>query len=424
MPVAVEPTVHVVGAGLAGLSAAVKLAKDGAKVALYEGAGQAGGRCRSYYEPALDMEIDNGNHLVLSGNRETMAYADMLGTRGQLVGPVEAEFDFCDLGTGESWRLRPNSGRLPWWIFSDDRRVPGTKALDYLDLGKLLFTGKDSTIANAMPCSGLLYDRLWNPLLLAALNTEPPAASAGLAAAVVRESLALGGIACRPLIAEHGLSSAFVDPALALLERSGATIRTGARLRAVQFEGSRVSGLDFGGDQVALGAGDMVVLAVPSWVAGALLPDLSVPVEQRSIINGHFRIDAPASIPAMLGVVGGTIEWIFRFPHRLSITISGADRLLETPREELAALFWDEIQKATGLSAPMPRWQVIKEKRATFAALPDEDRKRPGTKTLWPNLFLAGDFTATGLPATIEGSIRSGFRAADFASSSKGEMLN
>ncbi|MBY0613803.1 MAG: FAD-dependent oxidoreductase, partial [Beijerinckiaceae bacterium] len=283
------PTIHVVGAGLAGLAAAVKLASSGARVALYEAAGQAGGRCRSYYEPALDMEIDNGNHLVLSGNRETMAYADMLGSRNQLVGPPTAEFDFCDIGTGESWRLRPNSGRIPWWIFSRDRRVPGTGPFDYLSLGKLLYAGKGATIGSAMPCSGLLYDRLWNPLLLAALNTEPPAASAALAAAVVKESLALGGHACRPLIAEHGLSSAFVDPALAFLERSGAAFKTNARLRGIAFEGVRAAALEFGGEQVTLMPQDMIVLAVPSWVAAQLLPGISVPVEQRSIVNGHFR---------------------------------------------------------------------------------------------------------------------------------------
>ena len=196
--------VHIVGAGLAGLSAAVKLANTGRTVHLHEAAGQAGGRCRSYFEPALDMEIDNGNHLVLSGNRDTMAYADMLGTRHELVGPAQAEFDFHDLVSGKTWRLRPNAGRIPWWVLQPSRRVPGTKAAEYLALARLMLAKEDDVIGDVIECSGLLYDRLWQPLLLAALNTAPHEASAKLAGGVIRESLARGGAACRPLIGARG----------------------------------------------------------------------------------------------------------------------------------------------------------------------------------------------------------------------------
>ena len=228
-----EPVVHIVGAGLGGLAAAAKLASTGASVALHEAAGQGGGRCRSYHEPALDMDIDNGNHLVLSGNHATMEYLDLVDAKSQLVGPPEARFDFVDLTTRERWTLRPNSGPLPWWIFSRDRRVPGTNAFNYLQLGSLLFAKKGASIGEAISCSGPLYERLWRPLLLAALNTEPPEASAGLAASVIRETLALGGSACRPLIAANGLSSAFVDPALRMLQSRGAPIRFGQRLREI-----------------------------------------------------------------------------------------------------------------------------------------------------------------------------------------------
>ena len=116
----------------------------------------------------------------------------------------------------------------------------------------------------------------------------------------------------------------------------------------------------------------------------------------------------------MIGVVNGTVEWVFAFPDRLSVTISGADRLLDAPREELAETIWQEVVKIAGVAPAMPRWQLIKERRATFAALPSEDRKRPGAATRYTNMALAGDWTATGLPGTIEGAIRSGNRAADF----------
>ncbi len=236
------PVVHVIGAGLGGLAAAVKLAGAGASVALYEATANAGGRCRSYHEAALDMEIDNGNHLVLSGNRATMDYLDAIGTRSELVGPAEASFPFVELATRERWILRPNSGPLPWWIFSPSRRVPGTTASDYLSLGRLLLAGKGAAIGDVIPCSGPLYEKLWKPLLLAALNTEPAGASASLAASIIRETLARGGSACRPLIAANGLSRAFIDPALKRLEAKGAAIRFSQRLRRIDFDGSRRQG--------------------------------------------------------------------------------------------------------------------------------------------------------------------------------------
>ena len=119
-------TVHVIGAGLAGLSAATILAERGVAVTVSEAAGQAGGRCRSYVDPQLDMVIDNGNHLVLSGNRAVMAYLRRLGTEDRLAGPDSADLAFMDLRDGARWRLRPNNGPLAWWVFDRNRRVPGT----------------------------------------------------------------------------------------------------------------------------------------------------------------------------------------------------------------------------------------------------------------------------------------------------------
>ena len=111
-------TTHVIGAGLAGLSSAVKLVAQNRNVVVHELARHAGGRCRSYFEPALGLTIDNGNHLLLSGNRSALAFLDQIGGRHLLMGPPQSEFAFCDAASGERWLLRPNSGPLPWWVFS------------------------------------------------------------------------------------------------------------------------------------------------------------------------------------------------------------------------------------------------------------------------------------------------------------------
>ncbi len=408
-------TVHVIGAGLAGLAAAVALARGPRKVVVHELARFGGGRCRSFFEPALGLEIDNGSHLVLSGNHAVLGFLETIGAAGALTGPETSAFDFADAKSGARWTLRPNAGRLPWWIFAKDRRVPGTRARDYLALVHLLTAKPGRTLGETVPCSGTLYERLTHPLFLAALNTEPPAASATLAGAIVRETLARGGSACRPLIAAKGLDAAFITPALTYLERHGVVVRFDRPLRRFEFADARVRALEFDGERIELGAEDLVILAVPAWVAPLLVPGLLAPQEFRSIINTHFRIAPPPGAPKILGVVNGTSEWLFAFPDRIAVTISSGDRYLETEREPLAREIWSEVAKLYALPAEIPPWQIIKERRATFASLPAQEKRRPGTETTWRNLLLAGDWTATGLPATIEGAIRSGNRAAELA---------
>ncbi len=407
-----RPTVHIIGAGLAGLAAAVRLAGGPRDVVLHEAARHAGGRCRSYYDPALGITIDNGNHLLLSGNFGARNYLATIGAEDQLTGPPDADFAFMDLATGERWRLRPNAGAFPWWIFSRNRRVPGTSPLDYLGLLRLLLPGKDAPIGEVLSQSSVLYERLWRPFFLAALNTDPGEGSSKLAAAVVRETLARGGRACRPLVARQGLSVAFIDPALEYLSKHGAKIHFEHRLRAIGFLMGRANAFHFGDHVLPLGPEDTVILAVPPQIAGSLVPGLKTPDSYRAIVNAHFSIVPPADFPPLMGIVNGTIEWLFAFPDRLSVTISGADRLLDVSREDLAGRIWAEVAKVTQIEKPLPPWQIIKEKRATFAATVAENRRRPGLETAYANLVLAGDWTATGLPATIEGAIRSGHRAA------------
>jgi squalene-associated FAD-dependent desaturase len=413
-------TVHVIGAGVAGLSAAVRLAGRGHHVIVHEQARQAGGRCRSYFDAAVGLTIDNGNHLVLSGNHAVHAFLSTIGSDNVLEGPPRAEFPFVDLKSGERWSVRPNDGLFPWWVFSRSRRVPGTKTREYSGLAPLLWAGSRTRIADAIACRGPLYERLWRPFLLAALNIEPAEGSARLAGAVVRETLAKGGEAYRPLIATEGLSSAFVEPARKYIEEHGGSVLLDRRLRALEIEGSRVGGLDFGDSKIALAPEDAVVLAVPARVAEMLLPEIGAPTEFNAIVNAHFRVAPPPGTPLMLGVVNGLVEWLFAFPDRLSVTISGADRLIDVPRESLAAEIWAEVAKISGLGPEMPPWQIVKERRATFSATPEQDSKRPTAVTRWTNLVLAGDWTQTGLPATLEGAVRSGNKAAELIAARTG----
>ena len=408
-----QKIVHIIGAGISGLAAAVRLTNANYSVRLHEATQVAGGRCRSYFDAATNLTIDNGNHLLLSGNLHAVAYARAIGTEAGLVGPKRAQFPFVDLSTGQRWQLDLGESRLPLWVFDEARRVPDTGLLDYLALLPLIWAGRSKLVGDAIRCEGTLYQRLVQPLLLAALNVDPPEGSAGLAGAVVRETLLAGGQACRPLIARDGLSAVLVEPAIRLLQDRGASIQFGHELRELGMSGTSVGELRFGADAVAVAPDDAVVMAVPPRPAASLLPGLKTPTKFRAIVNAHFRFDPPKDMPPITGVVGGTVEWLFAFPQRLSVTVSNADRLVELPREELAQAIWRDVCKAAGVQGELPPWQIVRERRATFEATPEQDALRPGATTALKNLFLAGDWTDTGLPATIEGSVRSGNRAAD-----------
>lgn len=405
----------MVGAGLAGLAAATALAERGFAVTLSEAARHAGGRCRSYHDPKLGRVIDNGNHLVLSGNEAVRRHLARIGATDRLTGPATADYPFFDLRDGARWTLRPNDGPIPWWIFDRRRRVPGTAARDYLALARLAGARGDREVGEIIAPEGPLWERLIAPLMVSALNTPAAGASAMLAGAILRETLARGGRASRPLVAIPDLSAAFIDPALNWLERHGGTVRFGHRLRALGLEGGRIATLDFGDVVEPIASGRPVILAVPAWIAGELLPALTVPDAHHAIVNAHFLRPPPPGAPLLTGLVGGTAEWLFAFPDRLSTTTSAADALCDVDREELARRLWADVAATLGLPPALPEWQIVRERRATFAATPAQDRRRPPTATPLANLFLAGDWTRTGLPATIEGALRSGEAAARIA---------
>ncbi len=407
---------HVVGAGLAGLSAALRLAEQGLEVHLYEAAPQAGGRCRSYFDRGLGVTIDNGNHLVLSGNGAINDYLKLIGAEDELIGPSYAGYPFYDLDSKARFEIRISDGRIPWWLLRASTRIPGTKAVDYLKALRLKRAGADRTVADCLPERDAVWRGFFEPLTVATLNTQPHEASAQLLWQILDESFLKGGEACRPRIAKHSLAATFVDPALAKIADFGGRIHLGARLRRIDCGKTAAETLHFDKDSLELKAEDRVVLALPPWNLADLLPDFDPGLEPRPIVNAHFSLDGLAPLPAekpLLGLLGGTAEWIFGRGSVISLTVSAAEALSLVSQEELALRLWQDTAAALGLQERrQPQIRIIREKRATFAATPDAERRRPGSETPLTNLRLAGDWTDTKLPATIEGAIRSGVNAA------------
>ena len=418
--------IHVIGAGLAGLSAALSLtgaslAAGRPSVVVHEAGPAAGGRCRSYFDKELDLSIDNGNHLLLTGNTAARAYIKEIGAQEAFEESDQAVFPFVDLKTGERWTVRPNRGRIPWWVLRSDRNVPETRFSDYLGMARIVRIRDDTPVADSMR-RGRLYWRLLEPLAVAALNTPSHEGLARLLAAVMRETLMRGGRACIPMLPKQGLSDALINPAVTTLRARGADIRFNSRIAGLTVEDTRITALRGPEGPIPLGPLDAVVLAVPPRVAAELLPGLIAPDEFQAILNIHFRYQADANGPlgeaGFIGITSGIAEWLFMKPDHVSVTISAANNQVDDAAAIIAARVWPNVVDALGLHASLkasvPPYRVVKERRATFSGNARQERRRPGARTeLAANVALAGDWTATGLPATIEGAIRSGRSAAN-----------
>ncbi len=398
-------TVHVVGAGLAGLAAALALVRGGRRVALHEAAPVAGGRCR-----ALPDGTDNGTHALLGANHAALRFLVQIGAREGWVEPEPAGLPVLDLENGNARRVALSP--LGWGDAA--KRPDGVTLGSLLALLRLALPGPDRSVADVFAHHPRLLRALVEPLTVAALNTPVGEASARKLGAVLRR---LGGKgAARLLVARQGLGPDLVAPALATLACHGANLRTGVRLRALIQEGGRVTGLDFGAVTQPIGPADAVVLALPPWEAARLLPGLPVPARHAPILNVHFSRIEEGEV-RFIGLLGGLAQWVLVRPSGVSVTVSAADDSVGLSDAEAVSRIWPEVREATlrfGLPGAWPveppPARAVRERRATPRHGLDPAPIPP--RCPLPNLALAGDWTLAALPATIEAAILSGEAAA------------
>ena len=412
-----KPEAYIIGAGLSGLSAAVALTAAGYKTKVYESSVQAGGRCRSFWDDEIGAYIDNGNHLILGANKSVFAFLKVIGNEGGLIAQEKSLYPFIDIKSGKYWNIHLNKGKIPWWIFSPKRRVPDSTWVNYLTILRLAIASRKSTVKDCLGQNSIMSERLWDPICKAVLNIEIESASARLLWPVIKLTFGGGAEGSKPYFTREGLSKALIEPAIEFIEKNNGQIKYGHRLREIIFSGKKAVSLNFGEHSIKINKKNQVIVAVPPQIASQMLPGIKAPNETRAILNAHYKLSQRIKLPCesrILGLVGGTADWIFVRNKILSVTVSAADQLIDQNSDLLANKLWEDVSLALGLSkTKIPKYRIVKEKRATFAQDPIAATiSRHGAKTPWKNVTLAGDWTNTGLPATIEGAVRSGLTAA------------
>lgn len=422
------PSVAILGGGYAGMAAAVELAQRAIPVTVFEAAKQLGGRARRVDH--RDAALDNGLHILLGAYREALRLIETVSEPGdaepllrmplawtmhgeialrapRLPAPLHllvALLGARGLGFGE---------RLSALRFLAAQRAGGFVLPDDISVARLLR-------AHGQP--ERLCRLLWHPLCIATLNTPVEAASARVFLNVLRDGLMQERAASDMLLPRVDLSALFPDRAARFLAACGGKVLCSRRVESVTRAGDGFE-VRAGGDSTRF---SHVVCALPPHGVGAVLdafPELAesrVLIEQlgyQPIASVYLQYPNEVGLPEpMLGLCRRHAQWAFdrgrlAGQHGLiGVVISAASAQREMPQDELAAAVHDELLTALG-TLPRPLWQrVITEKRATFSC--NVGVRRPPQQTALPNFYLAGDYTASDYPATIESAVASGVRCA------------
>ncbi len=440
-----DKAVVVIGGGFAGLRAAVALADAGVPVTVLESRVGLGGRARSFTDPASGEVVDNGQHLFLAGYDRTLAFLERLGTRDRLLFQDHLRVGFVEPGGRTAvldcppvpapWHLFLGMSRLPgfgwrerlgWWALSNSvRRTSGASGTSY----------RGETVEEWLERMGQgsrSRSRFWNPLAVAVLNEDPSRASvAGLQQVLSRMMFRPRG--CSRLgMASVGLSDLYTEQARGIIESRGGRVLLNRPAAGIVFEGGRVTGVTFpDGTRVEAAA---VVSAVPPSVLLRLLPEgareaaglreILARFHSSPIVSVNLWLDRPVCEEAFVALLGTRFQWLFNKAGILrasreeasyiSLILSAAHEEVGMSNEALIQSALEDLRRCfpAAAGAELVRAQVVREREATVSLTPEAEALRPGSTTPIRNLFLAGDWTATGLPATIESAVVSGEEAA------------
>ena len=436
-----SPDVIVIGGGVSGLAAAVRLAGSGARVALLEQSPKLGGRCYSFRDEATGDIVDNGQHVLVGAYTHTLAYLEAIGTRKFLKAQESILFVHPTDGRAA---LRSGTLPAPFHLASGlltFSLLPLADRLRCLRAGLFLrswSSGKERQLGaesvdgwlRRLGQSARSREVLWDPLCVSIMNEQPARASALLFARALRAAFLASRDDAAVLIPTIGQTELYVEPAVRYLASHGAHVRPGPEVGSVTEDGGRVTGVRLADGSVL--SAPAVIAAVPPHSLGKIVPEGCAGATPFSglgafafspIISIHLWFDREVMDADFAAIVGKELQWVFNRRRLtgagstagyLSGVISGAYASVDRTKEELVARAVRDIASVfpACAGARLLSSMVIKEKRATFSATSAAEGLRPSAETPIDGFFLAGDWTNTGLPATIEGAIRSGETAA------------
>ena len=427
--------VVVVGAGFAGLAAAVRLARGGARVTVVERRPFLGGRAYSFTDPATGEVIDNGPHALMGAYTEALDFLAEIGAGAKLRVQPRLHVTLADpvLGMGAVAAPRvPGPLQAPAALLRYRLLSPADRLRLLVGALRLARRGEalaDRTVAEALRDVGqsaAACARFWHPLAIATLNEAPELAAAGPFAAVLRRAFFAGARAARFALARVPLSELYTTDARRTIEQAGGTVATGASVTSLSLDGERADAVVLrDGRRIAA---DAVVLAVPCAALLRLLPAplAAVPpfralagLGTSPIVSVHLWLDRPVRWGSpFLGLLGGRAQWLFDGGgYRVASVTSGARFWDDAGDDEISAeVLADARAVLPALAAACcVRSLVVRERHATLSLTPAADAVRPPVATPLANVFLAGDWVQTGLPATIEGAVQAGREAARLA---------
>jgi len=429
--------VVVLGAGYAGLAAANELILRGHDVTLIESRALLGGRAHSFVDTKTGLVLDNGQHILMGCYHETLGLLRQLGVMDRLYSPPRMVVPFVsEKGRSDLVATAPDplhllSALLGYGELSTSDKFSAIKLALRLRLGqKPLANESVEAWMRRWQQTPNIIRALWEPLCIAALNEPVATASAQLFATVIRRSFLAGAADSTILLSRVGLSELFAPETKRLLEMCRGTLRLQAPVTGLRFEGTALREIKFG-DGSALQP-EAVVSALPWHVLRGLLPAESKlaqacgQIHDAPIVSLHLWLDRPILHEPFVGLLDSPVHWVFSRDHIhgpnpageeghvITAVVSGARDLVDKTGPELEDLTLRELRRLLpeASNARVLHRMVYKARSATFAATPETEPLRPDATTEWSNFWLAGDWTNTGLPATIEGAIVSGTRAA------------
>jgi zeta-carotene desaturase len=436
----VKPEVIIIGGGFAGLAAGVALSEAGKRVCVLEQKPHLGGRARSFHDPTTGTVVDNGQHLFMGCYHATRKFLQTIGTSERVEFQPRLSVPFLDR-SGRITRLDCPDLPSPWHLLLGVLRSGSftfKQKLEILRLGSDLRRARgegsprdDESVTAWLTRRGQsegLQHNFWDLLCIAAMNEDPRIASAKLFERVVKLALFSLPEDSKLGIARVGLSECYTTAATAFIEARGGQVLLSRNVKQLRIEQGACRGVDLDAETVEA---TEIISAVPWQQLATILPgDLlrneaffggALALKPAPIISINLWFDGPITDLEFVGLRGTNVQWLFDKSHILgasdhcvALVLSGAHEHVSKSKEELLAIAMKELGEVlpSAKNAKLLHSLIIKERFATFSPSPEAEPLRPAARTPIKGLYLAGDWTATGLPATIEGAVQSGYTAA------------